>query len=136
MESWIHFAGITRGLRIASRLKNMSEEAKLTLDSKGTNAPRRKIIWLLLAFAPSLLSLPVVYGEWYGLSTQGLTTLATLIIVTAICCLSSGIGVLSEKKNQTVRILLGLFLAGVFFMINVFIVVLVGCGIAIITSLV
>jgi hypothetical protein len=81
------------------------------------------VLWLVFAFVPSFVAIPFVSGrsapEFAG---------PGLLFLAAACCLCSGFGVLSGVKSQVVRIILGLFLSGIFFVLNVFIVVLVGCA--------
>ncbi len=81
------------------------------------------VLWPVFAFVPSFVAIPFVSGRNAPqFSGPGLLFLA------AACCLCSGFGVLGGVKSQAARIVLGLFLAGVFFVLNVFIVILVGCS--------
>jgi hypothetical protein len=126
MESWIRFAGIIRGLRIAwlNKERIMDEEPKQNQPNKpkASNNAGRIILWLLFAFVPSIVTIPLIYGKNVPTGTgNGLVTLAI------ICSLCSGFGVLRGVKSPTTRILLGVLLAGVFFVLNAFIVILVGC---------
>jgi hypothetical protein len=103
----------------------MDEEPKQTLPDKPkeSNNAGRIILWLLFAFVPSMATIPLVYVKNVPAGTgNGLVALAI------VCCLCSGIGVLRGVKSLTTRILLGALLAGVFFVLNAFIVILVGCS--------
>jgi hypothetical protein len=126
MESWILSAGITRGSRIASRLKKMSEDIKPTPDPlppREANHAGAIVLWLVFAFVPSFVAIPIVTAR-----NAPQFTGPGLLFLAAACCLCSGFGVLSGVKSQAARIILGLFLSGIFFVLNVFIVALVGCA--------
>jgi len=103
----------------------MDEEPKQNQPDKPkeSNNAGRIILWLLFAFVPSIVTIPFVAARNVPTGTgNGLVALAI------VCCLCSGIGVLRGVKGPTTRILLGVLLAGVFFVLNAFIVILVGCS--------
>lgn len=81
------------------------------------------MLWLFVAFVPSLVSIPLLRArnppQW---------SLIALLFLAAACCLCSGLGLLARMKDQVVRIVLGLVLAGVFFVLNVLVVLFIGCS--------
>ena len=78
-------------------------------------------LWLVVAFVPSVLALAL----WNN-SSPGI---GPIVLVPGIgCCLVSGFGITSGMKDSVVRMFAGLLLAGVFFLLNVIIVVLIGCS--------
>jgi hypothetical protein len=79
------------------------------------------VLWLLFAFVPCFVAIPLM-------NNPSPTVSGGLLILTVTCSLCSGIGVLRGVKNQAARILLGLVLAGVFFVLNVIVVVFIGCS--------
>lgn len=91
-------------------------------EPKQTGNAGMSILWFLLGFFPSVVSIPFVGKNSSEFPIQGLLVLAI------ICCLFSGFGVARGVKNLAARVLLGLFLAGTFFVMNTFIVILVGCS--------
>ena len=97
--------------------QNQPEEPKKDAGDAGM-----KILWFLFAFVPSIVSIPFKGNNASGFPIQGLTALAI------ICCLFSGFGVSRGVKDMVSRAFLALFLAGLFFVLNVFIVILVGCS--------
>jgi hypothetical protein len=101
----------------------MNEQPNPTPDREKANNPGAAVLWLVFAFVPSLVAAPLINGK-YASQFSG----PGFMFLTAACCLCSGLGVLRGVKSLTVRIFLGLFLAGVFFALNVFIVILVGCS--------
>ena len=101
----------------------MSDETNPALEPNKTDNAGVIVLWLLFAFVPSLLSIPLMGG-----TASSDSSMMGLLVLAIVCCLCSGFGVLRGVKSQSTRILLGLFLAGVFFVVNVFIVILVGCS--------
>jgi len=99
----------------------MSDEIQPPPDPRETETPGVTIIWLLVAFVPSFLAIPRIrnpssfVGEWLWLLGGG-------------CCVLSAFGVLRGVKSLGMRIFLGLLLAGFFFVLNIFIVILIGCS--------
>lgn len=79
-------------------------------------------MWLIVAFVPGAISVPLLGArhlfEWSPIA---------VLIIAAACCLCSAFGMLGGVKEQAVRIILGLLLAGAFFVLNMIIVVFVGC---------
>lgn len=128
MASWILFAVIIPASQIAALNRFLMDENptenqpndEALAQAKEQPARGWGILWLMLAFVPSFLALlmgsalpgsgPILF--WLGL----------------VCCLVAGLGIVGEIKNIAVRILAGLFLAIVFFVLNVIIVVLIGCS--------
>lgn len=78
-------------------------------------------LWLVVAFVPSFVAIPLLnsFSPIVGLG---------LWILTGSCCVSAGFGVVQRMRRLGDRIFFGLFLAGVFFVLNVFIVILIGCS--------
>lgn len=100
----------------------MTQKPDLSPPPDGANKGASVIGWLIVAFVPSVISisfLSVKYpSQWH---------VTALLFIAAGCCLCSAFGMLSGIKEQAVRIVLGLFLAGGLFVLNVIIVVFVGC---------
>lgn len=80
-------------------------------------------MWLIVAFVPSAIAIPLLgvrnMPEWAGTG---------LLFFAGACCLCSAFGMLGGVKDQTSRIILGIFLAGALFAVNVVVVVFVGCS--------
>jgi hypothetical protein len=100
----------------------MSEEINPPPDPKGLKTPGQGVVWLLLAFVPSVVSIPVV-----GKNSSDFP-LKSLLALTIVCCVCAGFGILRDTKNLAARIFFSVLLAGVFFVLNVFIVILIGCS--------
>ena len=101
----------------------MSDEPNQPNQPNGEGRQFLLLVWLLCAFVPSLvgiLSLEIKNAP------QGLGIL--LLILNAGCSLCSGIGLLSGIKDQVLRVIFGVLLGGFFFVLNVFIVIFVGCS--------
>jgi hypothetical protein len=88
-----------------------------------TNKPWLVIVWFLVAFVPSIVAMPLLSQP----SAKRGANLWLLIVLAAVCCVVSGIGVMRVVENRVLRIVLGLFLAVGFFALNALIVVFVGC---------
>jgi hypothetical protein len=84
--------------------------------------PLVTILWLLLAFVPSMIAAPFVSGR------NGSQFPMFLFFLAIACCAFSAFGVLRSVKDVVLRVFLGLGLAVVFFVLNAFIVILVGCS--------
>jgi hypothetical protein len=78
------------------------------------------VLWLVVAFVPSLVALSTF-------DSRSPTVSGGVLILAVACCLCSGFGVLGRTKYPETRILFGLLLAGIFFVLNVFIVIFIGC---------
>jgi len=80
-----------------------------------------KFLWLFCAFAPSLIAIPML--------NAAVPALAPLLFgLNVLCSLSAGIGLVRGITSEIARFFLGLFLAGIFFVLNVMIVIFVGCS--------
>jgi len=101
----------------------MREESDLLPppDSGDPNSSGMTVLWLLAAFAPSFVAIPLINN----LASFGG---AWLFVLTGGCSLFAAFGVLRRMKAPVLRIVLGLLLAGLFFILNVFIVILIGCS--------
>jgi len=77
------------------------------------------IFCLILAFLPSVFGLGLINSPAGG---------SALLVLGATCCLISGFGISRHMENPVARTLCGLLLAGLFFFLNVIIVVLIGCS--------
>lgn len=101
----------------------MDEELKQSNQQGEGKKPFLKLIWLLCAFIPSLVAIPCLgiknMPQWLGLS---------LLMVNAGCSLFAGIGLLSGIKDPAIRVILGVLLGGFFFVLNVIIVIFIGCS--------
>ena len=98
----------------------MNEEPNRPNETKEQLSP---VVWLVCAFIPSLMAIACLSmrnsPSWLGF---------WLVVANAGCSLAAGIGLLSGIKMQVVRIIIGMLLAGFFFVLNVFIVVFAGCS--------
>jgi ascorbate-specific PTS system EIIC-type component UlaA len=100
----------------------MNEEPNPPPEPENTN-PIPIMLWLLVAFLPSVVSIGLM-----RLKNTPSEMLTGLVILAGACCVSSAFGVLRGVKEVGLRVLLGLFLAGGFFVLNVIIVIFVGCS--------
>lgn len=91
-------------------------------DGTGGN-PLPAILWLFVAFIPSLVSI-----HFLGARNPPQWLATALLILSATCCLCSGFGVLAGVKDVSLRIVLGLVVAIAFFVLNVIVVIFVGCS--------
>jgi hypothetical protein len=97
----------------------MNEES--SPDPQDPKTPGAAFLWLLLAFVPGVLAL--------ALPNSSLGAIGPLLFFFgAGCCLASGFGIADRMKNPAARILVGLLLSGAFFVLNVIIVILIGCS--------
>lgn len=125
MENWIRFAVTIRALRTRlHRFEFMTEQINLPPQPEGERGnPVATLFWLIVAFIPGLVSLLL-----FETKNPSRWSLQALLFLAAACCLCSGFGVVARVKDVAVRILLGLILAAVFFALNVFVVIFVGCS--------
>ena len=79
------------------------------------------VLWLLFAFLPSLIAIPLINNPSPSIG-------AWLFPLGGGCCLIAAFGVLRRMKDPILRIVLGLLLAGLFFVVNIIIVVFIGCS--------
>lgn len=102
----------------------MTEQTNPPPQPDGTGgSPVSTVFWLFVAFIPSMVSLLL-----FQTKNPPQWSLSALLFLAAACCLCSGLGVLARMKDQVVRIVLGLVLAGVFFVLNVLVVLFIGCS--------
>ena len=87
-----------------------------------TPKPPPKIVWLVVAFIPSLAALATLQKD------SGPGTLQFLFALDVICSLVAGFGMMSGKPLKASRVVLAIFLTGFFFVVNVVISVLIGCS--------
>jgi len=101
----------------------MSDETNPPQKPDDENNSGLKFLWLFCAFVPSLVAISFMGmknpPQWFGVFA---------LFLDAACSLLAGVGLLSGMKDQVVRVILGVFLGGVFFVLNVIIVVFVGCS--------
>src|SRR5262245_12167618 len=98
----------------------MSEES--STEPNKPNSPGAKVLWLLLAFVPSLLA-------FFMMDNNSSADIGSIILIVGIiCCLFSGFGISGVLQNTAARIVLGLVLSAGFFVMNVIVVVLIGCS--------
>ena len=83
----------------------------------------RPFAWLLLAFVPSVIGV-------LSLQIKNASPIwgILLVMLAVACCCASGIGLLSKMENRGLGIFLGLLLGAGFFVLNVIIVIFVGCS--------
>jgi hypothetical protein len=101
----------------------MSDELNQPEEPKSGKVTLPKSVWLLCAFIPSLLWIPIV-----GMKNPPDWALKPLWIVTIFCCLLAGVKILDGMKDRVNQFVFGFLLAVVFFLINAVIVIAVGCS--------
>ena len=79
------------------------------------------MLWLMLGFVPSLVGI---------LTINQLPTIprSGLLAILVVCCLASAFGILRRTKDVIVRIFTSMFLAAALAVLNIIIVVFVGCS--------
>jgi hypothetical protein len=97
----------------------MSE--KPSSQHKEQKARNLAAVWLILAFVPSVVALLLLPNPSLGVGPA-------LLILSGGCCWVSGFGIVAGVKDSVVRFFAGFILGGVFFLLNVIIVVLIGCS--------
>jgi len=101
----------------------MNEEINPSQKPGGNGSSGLKILWLFLAFIPSLVT---ILGFETRTPREGFGMFALILGIT--CSLLAGIGLLNGMKDRVVRVVLGIALGGVFFLLNFIIVLFVGCS--------
>jgi len=89
--------------------------------------PERKrvpgILWLLEAFIPSVVALGIMEkanaSPYLGVA---------LSILCVVCSVIAAVGLVRGMRSLAMQIILGIFLAGFFFIMNVVVVVFIGCS--------
>src|SRR5690242_19856356 len=104
----------------------MDEELKETNQSNrpnGNDEIPREFVWMFCAFLPGLVAILCLEfknpPQWLW---------GSLLLLNVLCSLSSGIGLLAKMKDQALQFIFGVLLAGLFFVLNVVIVIFVGCS--------
>ena len=82
----------------------------------------KEILWLLVAFLPCLAGIICLQIK------NGLTLLPILVFMNIICSIAGGVGVVRGIESEGTRIALGLLLIPVFFILNAFLVLFIGCS--------
>ena len=85
--------------------------------------PVAVFIWLLVGLAPIPILLSTITSNWLP-DEFGLVA----ILVCALCNLIGGFGCFVSIKNIAVRVILGLFLAAIFFVLSWGITLFIGCS--------
>lgn len=89
-------------------------------------SPGATVLWLFVAFVPSLIGLPMVKPMVNGkLPTSLLVPLSLLAVA---CSLVSAFGLLRKVEPEGKRNLFAVFLAIGLFVLNILIVVFIGCS--------
>jgi len=101
----------------------MSEES--SPDPKKTSNAGLAVVWLIVAFVPSLIALPMAKPMVNG---NPPIPLGLLLVMGAGCCFGSAFGILRKVERPEQRIFLAAFLGIGFFVLNVIIVVFIGCS--------
>jgi hypothetical protein len=81
-------------------------------DSREANSSGMTVLWLLVAFVPSLAAIPFLRNP-PSVSEE-------LWPLSGGCCVFAAFGILRRTKNPASRIVLGLLLAGLLFILNIF----------------
>jgi hypothetical protein len=83
----------------------------------------RALIWLLTAFAPSLLGIACLHinnpGRWLAL---------VLVFINFLCTLAAGAALVRGMRAGLTRWIAGLFIVPFLFVLNACIVLFVGCS--------
>jgi hypothetical protein len=99
----------------------MSGETDSSGNPNPKNDPGLKFLWLFCAFIPSLAGIML-------LSHPFPWAMQFAFFLNVVCSLAAGIGLLSGMEEKVSQIMLGIFLGGGFFFLNVVIVIFVGCS--------
>ena len=86
----------------------------------------RKIMWVLVAFLPSLIGIIVVSA----INAPSPGALPFLIILDVVCSIAAAIGLVQGIESEATKFIVAFLLIPAFFLINAFIVVFIGCAIA------
>ncbi len=92
----------------------------------GKPAPQKtlpKIVWLFEAIIPSVLALGMMQITPIDQSLG-----KALLILTLICSLVAGIGLVSGMRSRALRVILSIFLMGFLFIANMVVFILIGCS--------
>ena len=126
MGSWIRFVATIQISEMANPppLDQMIEEINPPpMPGETNNRAATVLVWLIVAFVSGAIFIALLGAKnapvWAGVG---------VLFLAAGCCLCSAFGMLGGVKDQIARIVLGLFLAGVLFAVNVVVVVFVGCS--------
>lgn len=85
----------------------------------------QKILWLIVALLPSLLGVITVSA-----ANTNSGVLSFLVILNLVCSIAASIGLVRDINGQGLRYLVAFLLVPAFFVMNAFIVVFIGCTIA------
>jgi hypothetical protein len=84
---------------------------------------RRELMWLLTAFAPSLLGIPCLYiinpGRWL---------FQVLAFINFLCSVTASAALVRGMRAGLTQCIAGLFIATFLFVLNACIVLFVGCS--------
>jgi hypothetical protein len=123
MASWILSAATIRASRIVNEMQFMSDEMLPPEKPNDETHFGSKMAWLVCAFIPCLVAILC-----FQIQNPPPSLFRFLLFLNSVCALCSGIGLLGGLKDKVVRVILGVFLGSVFFVLNVFIVLFVGCS--------
>jgi len=82
-----------------------------------------KVVWMIAAFVPSVIGIACLQ-----IKNPGNGLFPILVMLNLALSVAASIGLVRGMKNTGSKILLGLFLSAFFFVLNVVIVVFVGCS--------
>ena len=82
-----------------------------------------KVIWLLAAFVPSLIGIACLH-----IKNQGQVLLPLLVVLNLVLSVAASVGLVRGMKNGGAQFIIGFFLIPFFFVLNVLIVLFVGCS--------
>jgi len=102
---------------------NIPSETPPTPPETPGRKPAPKILWLLVAFIPSVAALfTTQYINQHGY------LVAVLLILGVVCSIVAAMELVRGMKSLAERVAVGIFLAGFFFVANVVIAVFIGCS--------
>jgi hypothetical protein len=87
-----------------------------------------KILWVVAAFFPSLVGIALV-----SMTNTDNGALSFLIILNIVCCIAASMGLVQGIEPRWLQVLVAVLLIPAVFVANVFIVVFVGCTMAMTT---
>ena len=86
---------------------------------RGGGPPRW--LWLFCAFAPALVTISIIDSIGPGL-------MPVLFGLNVCCSSAAGMGLVRGIQHNVAQLFLGLFLVAIFFVLNIVIVIYVGCS--------
>lgn len=105
----------------------MNEDPSMPPPVPGNKAGQ-KIMWVCVAFLPSLIGIAVV-----SMKNTDNGAAAFLIIMNAVCSIAASVGLVRGMEMRWLQVLVAVVLVPAFFVVNGFIVIFIGCTMAMAT---